>query len=166
MGERKPNGNWGETEAAADRRKEAFELRKRKMPYRKIAEVLDVSVSTAFSYVEEYWKELEAATKETAEQVRNQELETLDELEARWAPLALHEGLNVSKLIEGPDGEVKHIRLEDYDAGLKAVDRLLKIHERRSKLLGLDAAQKVEGEIKHTHMTLEEFEKRVKEAEE
>lgn len=157
--------NWGATEKRAINVKRAFELRAKKMSYRKIAEVIGVSVKSAFDYVDEYWKELDADTKETADKVRAQELETLDELEARWAPLALHEGLNVSKLIEGPDGEVKHIRLEDYDAGLKAVDRLLKIQERRSKLLGMDAAQKVEGEIRHTHLTLDEFQKRMEEAE-
>lgn len=154
----------GEAENAAANRERAFELRRQRLSYREIAKKLGVSAKTAFVYVDEYWAQLDAVTKEKAELVRDMELETLDALQARWEPLALHPCLDVQKVIPGTDGEVKIIRMEDFDAGLKAADKVLKIMERRARLLGLDAALKVEGDVKHTHMTLEEMEKRLRDA--
>ncbi len=59
-----------------------------------------------------------------SEQVRDQELASLDEIYKRWAPVAL--------------------KSEDSELALKVIDRLLKIQERRAKLLGLEAPAKVD----------------------
>lgn len=150
---------------AARNRKLAFELRSQRMTYRQIAAELGVSVKIAFNYVADVFADLKDSTRESAELVRAMELETLDVMQARWEPLAIHEGLDVQKIINGAGGEPVVIRMEDYDAGMKAVDRVLKIQERRAKLLGLDAATKVEGTVQHTHLTLDELEQRMRDAE-
>ncbi len=59
-----------------------------------------------------------------AEQVRDQELASPAEIYKRWAPMALES--------------------EDSELALKVIDRLLKIQERRAKLLGLEAPAKVD----------------------
>lgn len=153
--------NPGASENAALNRKRAFDLRLQGKNYRQIAAALGVSVKTAFTYVDGLWSELEADTHQTAEKVRAMELLQLDELESVWMPIALSDNLDVHKIIDSKQGEPIKISMEAYEAGLKAVDRVLKIKERRAKLLGLEAPQKVE----HSgHLTLDEFEARVKAA--
>lgn len=90
------------------------------------------------------------------------ELQTLDAMERRWLPLALHPALDVST----KKGKAS-IGLPAYGAGLKAVDRVLKIHERRAKLLGLDMPEKQEhsGKVVHRHLTLAEFRERIAQSE-
>ncbi len=75
-----------------------------------------VSIKTAHQYVNAYWEEIKDTTAEVAEQVREMELASLDQMYKRWAPVALES--------------------EDPELALKVIDRLLKIHERRAKLLG------------------------------
>ncbi|MFC9874868.1 hypothetical protein [Nocardia salmonicida] len=100
-------------EAIEKRRRmaEALRLRETGANYRMIGEALEVSTSTAHGYVTDAIKEL---TREPAEAVLQMELNRLDTLTYRlW---------------------------EDATAdNLKAVDRVLRIMERRDKLTGLDA---------------------------
>lgn len=130
------------------KRQHAFELRCQKKTFRQIADALGVSVCTAFQYVDEHWQKVEALTIEKADCLRQMELKTLDEMEARWMPLAVH-----------PEAEAS-------GDSLKAVDRVLKIQERRAKLLGIDAPEKHElsGKLIHEHLTLDELEKRLQDA--
>lgn len=85
--------------------------------------------------------------REPAEQLRQLELERLDEM-ARIAWSVLYtKHLHVSasgKVARHPDtGEV----LIDHEPTFAAMDRLLKIGERRAKLLGLDAPTRIEAEV-------------------
>ncbi len=82
------------------------------------------SIKTAHQYVNAYWEEIKDTTGELAEQVREMELASLDKLYKCWAPIAL--------------------QIEDSELALKIIDRLLKIQERRAKLLGLEAPAKVD----------------------
>ncbi len=118
------DANRGANEQAAENRKIAFELRKRRYTYQEIADHLDVSIKTAHQYVNAYWEEIKDTTAEVAEQVREMELASLDEIYKRWAPVALES--------------------EDSELALKVIDRLLKIQERRAKLLGLETPAKVD----------------------
>lgn len=158
------DANRGQAEQAALNRKKAFELRAKRQTYQQIGDTLGVSGKTAWGYVEEHWRELKELTKEEAEMLRHIELQTLDQMEARWAPLATAAELDVQKLMKGKDGPVV-IHLQAYDAGLKAVDRVLKIQERRARLLGLDMPEKIEHSgPKHMHLTLDEFRERLRDA--
>lgn len=105
------------------RRLEALDLRKAGLSYRMIAERLGVVHETARSDVLAALKQLsEHQNTETAE-YRNLELERLDRLQlAIWK--------------------------QAIDGNLGAIDRLLKISERRARLMGLDAP--VKQEIEHS----------------
>lgn len=151
----------GASEAAEVRKQKAYELRCKGLTYQQIGDALGVSIKTAHEYVDEVWKYNRERTADSADKLREMELAKLDELEARWMPLALAAELDVSKEVIKGDDNVVHIELDAWDAGMKAVDRVLKIQERRAKLLGIEAPQKVE----HSgHLTLDEYERRLKEA--
>ena len=97
----------------------ALELRKRGMNYTQIGEKLGCARSTACRYVISELENLADKCREEAVHVRDLELQRLD---------ALY--LKAWEAVEGGD--------------LPAIDRCLRIMERRAKLLGLDAAQKVD----------------------
>lgn len=73
---------------------------------------------------------------------RAMELESYDELEAEcWRQLRrAHVLVDRGQLVRGDDGRV----IEDDRFVLETVDRILKIKERRAKLLGLDAPTRAE----------------------
>ncbi len=97
----------------------ALELRKRGMNYTQIGEKLGCARSTACRYVLSELENLADKCREEAAQVRDLELQRLDAL--YLVAYAEVEGGNVP-----------------------AIDRCLRIMERRAKLLGLDAAEKVD----------------------
>lgn len=105
----------------AERRRRALNLRKTGFSYRQIAEQLDVTVKTAYNDVQH---ELKAITKEPAEQVLEIELNRLDDL------------LRVTSAVA-------------FDASRKAgdrlgaIDRALRIMDRRAKYLGIDEPKAV-----------------------
>jgi len=96
----------------------ALELRKRGMNYTQIGEKLGCARNTACRYVLSELENLADKCREEAVHVRDLELQRLD---------ALY--LKAWEAVEGGD--------------LPAIDRCLRVQERRAKLLGLDAAQKV-----------------------
>jgi len=101
---------------AAERRQQALALRRAGLTYRDIARALGCSPQHAHRMVQEALKEIVEKTREDAEQVLQLELQRLDEAQASiWR-------------------QVK-------EGHLGAVDRLLRIMERRAKLLGLDQIQ-------------------------
>ena len=97
------------------RKKEALQLRLEGKTYTEIAEHMGKSVSTVHGYVT---GSLAEVTKEDAQQLRDVEAARLDALQhAIW-----------DKAIDGD---------------LSAIDRVIKIIDRRARLLGLDAPQQV-----------------------
>jgi hypothetical protein len=97
----------------------ALELRKRGMNYTQIGEKLGCHRSTACRYVLSELENLADKCREEAVHVRDLELQRLDALYL-----------------------VAYAEVED--GNIPAIDRCLRIMERRAKLLGLDAAEKVE----------------------
>ncbi len=93
-------------------------MRKQSYTYREIAQRLGVPVASAYRYVNDHWQEISDATDEVAELVRDLELEKLDRLERILSP---------------------KVDADNMDVSLRIVDRLLRIQERRAKLLGLEA---------------------------
>jgi hypothetical protein len=114
---------------AFERKLRALELRKGGATFEQIGKTLDVSTATAYSYVMEALKE---TLREPADELRTLELERIDRLALALWPRAVGER-------ESVDG-----RIVVHPADLRAVDRVVKLMERRAALLGLDAPQKLE----------------------
>jgi DNA-binding CsgD family transcriptional regulator len=76
---------------AAERREQAWELKKRGYSYRQIAEKLATSKSTAERDIKRVLDELNARTLETAAEARALDLARLDELLVAWFDTALRE---------------------------------------------------------------------------
>ena len=98
----------------------ALELRTRGLNYTQIGEKLGCARSTACRYVLSELENLADKCREEAVHVRDLELQRLDDLYL----------LAYRAIIRGND--------------LAGIDRCLRIMERRAKLLGLDAAAKVD----------------------
>lgn len=112
-------GKTKEQATIAPRKAEALELRKAGYSFRKIAERLQISVGQAFKDVNNELKELAAQRLDSAEELRELELERLDMWLAALDPMVQ----------VGNEGSIR---------------TAVKIAERRAKLLGLDAPAKTD----------------------
>ena len=109
----------GKIESSAERRNQALELRKAGASYRAIGEKLGVSHVMAFNYISQALGALAEVQAAAAADLRTIELLRLDDMQLALA---------------------KQVR-----AGhLGAIDRTLRIMERRSKYCGLDSAIRTE----------------------
>jgi len=106
----------------AARREKAIALRVRGKTVRDIAKELGVSVGLAHSDLDAVRSELAEQTREYAETERSFQLARLDEATQLCMRLIQEAG----------------------DEGLAAVDRLVKLEDRRAKLLGTDAPERNE----------------------
>lgn len=120
-------GRRGQSEQAAERRVEALKRRIAGGSYRAIARELGVSEAQAFRDVQAELDKLAQQAQEEASRLRVLELRRLDEMLIRLSPMLYPKsGDNVN---------------------LGAIDRALKIMERRAKLLGLDAPTQNKHEV-------------------
>lgn len=103
---------------AAERRAQAVELRMEGRTFDRIGAELGISRQRAYQLVSGALGKLQRETLDRVEEALALELERLDALQ-----LAIYEKATAGDL--------------------RAIDRMLKIMERRAKLLGLDAPQKV-----------------------
>jgi transcriptional regulator len=117
-------GKRGQSEEAAERRVRALQLRILGLSYRRIAAELNVSEAQSFRDVQSELDRLAKQAQENAEQLRTLELRRLDEMQAAIAP--------------------QLFPAKGNNANLGAIDRALRIMERRARLLGLDAPEKKE----------------------
>lgn len=108
----------GKDEAIAERRAKALELRKAGGSYRAIARALGVPLSTAWGDVQAELGALRDLAAKLAEDVRELELRRLDDWTTGLTPKA---------------------RKGDH----MAVNALVRIQERRARLLGIDAPTKI-----------------------
>lgn len=134
-------GRYIRTADSAQRDAEACQLRGRGVTYDEIATQLGFADrSKARQAVE---RALDQTIREPAEELRMLELQRLDELWRRaWAILEReHQVVQLGKVVRDVNGQA----VVDHGPTLQAIDRLLKIQERRAKLLGLDAPTKFEG---------------------
>lgn len=109
----------GQEEGAAVRRAEALELRIAAASYRQIGKQLGVSEKTAYYDVQRELARLQTMRTKRAEDLRGLELARLDRM-----------ALALNRKIAG--GEER------------AITAMLRLMERRARLLGLDAATKVD----------------------
>lgn len=139
MAVRAGNGKYSKDPETAARDAEACRLRARALSYAEIAKQLGyVDEGHAYQAVK---RALLATVAEPAEEVRKHELQRLDNLYKLALQIAERAHVVVSQ------GRVVYLGdspLEDDGPALQAVDRLLKIQERRARLLGLDAPVKHE----------------------
>lgn len=143
MGRVKPpqgaDGKFIRTLEGAERDAEACRLKSRGLSYRAIAEQLGYADhSCARRGVE---RALAETVAEPAAELRQLELMKLDAMERAVLDVLEREHVKVN------DGEVVKVdgkTLIDDAPVLQAVDRLIKIGERRAKLLGLDAPKRLE----------------------
>lgn len=158
-------GRYTRSVETAQRDAVIAEMRSRRMTYQQIADELGISTSTAY---EAYQRVLARTIEEPAAEARQRELEDLDRAQRavlevlegehyavshgrvvrRWLAWETdEEGNPVLDELGKPIGIYEDV-LDDGPI-LQAVDRLVKIGESRRKLLGLDAAQKMDvtGEI-------------------
>jgi transposase len=118
--DRDGNGKYTRDLAVAERDATAARLRTQGLSYRAIGEALGIDPSMAYRGVQ---RVLAETVQEAGAEMRKIELERLDEAWQRVQALA---------------------GSSDDDVALKAEAMLLKIQERRAKLLGLDSPTKVD----------------------
>ncbi len=126
-------GNLADANKAAqiaEKRRQALSMREMGYSYEEIAQALGwTSRATAYAFVK---RALKATYQEPADEVRKLELKRLDRLtRAIWQKATGK--VNSDGTVEPPD--------------LFALDRLLKLMNRRAALLGLDAPVKVKTDI-------------------
>lgn len=139
-GKRSPKGARERTITTAERDAQAARLRAQHLTYDDIAAQLGYS-SRGHAY-QAVQRALIAAVREPAEELRQIELDRLDALARTCQDVLARHHVVVShgKVVAGSDGTP----LADDGPVMQAVDRLLKIQERRAKLLGLDTPVKAD----------------------
>lgn len=154
---RSGRGKYIRTTETAERDAEAARLRTQGFTYQQIGDQLGMTKTTAHKAC---MRALSDIVREPAEDLLKVELERLDaqlvrlnslEAAARKVLQARHITVNNGHIIYHPGTEQP---MEDDGPVLAAIDRLVKIEaarnqnsERRAKLLGLDAALKVEATV-------------------
>ncbi|MFF7879125.1 hypothetical protein ACFZDM_33430 [Streptomyces californicus] len=136
----RPHGGDGQfvrSLTTAQRDAEAARLRTQGWTYQRIADHLKFKQrADAYNAVK---RVLDATVREAGEDIRTLELERLDRLEAAANEVLEREHVTVSN---GRVVVLHETPLPDDGPVLAAIDRLLKIQERRARLLGLDAPTK------------------------
>lgn len=136
------NGRFVRTPDTAERDADACKLRNLGHSYDEIAAQLGfANRSAAYKAVE---RAMRLTVQEPAAAQRTLQLARLDLLfREAWAVLkAEHVAINNGRVIMNPANPEEPLR--DHGPVLAAIDRLLKIEERRAKLLGLDAPVRAE----------------------
>jgi hypothetical protein len=137
------NGRYYRTVEDAERDERAARLRADGWTFARIAEELGYdSRATAHHAVQRVLKE---TVREAGEDLRSLELERLDKLYRSAMGVLERQHVTVShgKIIQAPDPDTgEETPLIDDAPVLNAIDRLLRIQERRARLLGLDAPVK------------------------
>lgn len=136
----RPHGGDGQfvrSLTTAERDAEAARLRSKGWQYPRIAAQLGFKHrADAYNAVQRVLKE---TVREAGDEIRTLELERLDALYAAASDVLEREHVTVSN---GRVVDLLGTPLPDDGPVLAAIDRLLKIQERRARLLGLDAPTK------------------------
>lgn len=122
----------------AQRDMRAAEMRSRSMTYQQIADALEMSVGAAYKAVQRAFASIPT---EEAVEAKRQELDKLDRIERHLLGVMEREHIKVDhgKVIRDDEtGE----RILDDGPGVQAASTLLRVQERRTRLLGTDAPQR------------------------
>lgn len=115
------------------RQQEALDLRVKGLSYDKIAKEMGITGKRAYDLVTAALTHAESNTAEKLEQVLAVELRRLDEMMEVCVTILEKETVQIVT----KDGIVLEIEMDD-ELRLKTLDRIVKIQERRAKLLGMD----------------------------
>lgn len=134
-------GHYTRTPDEVLRDARAVELRRAHLTYDQIARELGYQTRSAAYYAVQ--RGLGDSVLEANDEVRQMEVERLDELSRRALRVVAtpHYRIHNGELIKHPETEEY---LLDHAPVLKAIETLIKLSERKSHLLGLDAVKRVE----------------------
>jgi DNA-binding CsgD family transcriptional regulator len=126
----------------AARRARVLALRLEHRPYAEIATELGITASTARTDYARSLEQLKLEQDAQASTARNVEQAKLDMLEAAAVGVLRRRHITVQhgKIVRDEDGEV----VEDDAPVLQAIDRLVRIAQRRATLTGMDAPVRIE----------------------
>lgn len=134
-----------------ERAQKALDYRRQGLSFAQIGAQLGIDKVTAYRDVTRQLSKLAEQNAGLAAEYRALELERLDDLErtARRILTTRHVQVSHGRVVRGIDvdprtGEVQDTTLEDDAPVLAAVQALLRIGERRARLLGLDAPRVTE----------------------
>lgn len=125
------------TVTVEQQRMKALDLRGEGKSYRKIADALGIDVHRAHTLVIEALDELMVQSTESAEQVKVLELQRLDDLLDR---LLMKMALQRREMVTASGQKVQVPNPDE-----NTVSAILKVMERRARMLGLDAPQEIGG---------------------
>lgn len=139
----------------------AVELRRVGLTYQQIADQMGIDRATVLDSVK---RGLHTLYDEAAEEVRKIEMIRLDDLTrvAQTIMTRRHPLVSQGKVIVHP--ETKEVVLDPMPV-LYAIDRMIRIQERRAKLLGLDAPTKIHAEVRNVEAIDAEIERLMAELE-
>ena len=133
---RERRGRFAKTAESAERDREACRLRTRGMTYQQISDRLGYgSEGNARRAVQACLAAIQADGAEELRAIQLQQLDYLTEQALNVLESAHHVVTQAGRIVTDADGRP----LVDHGPVLAAIDRLLKIQERRAKLMGLDA---------------------------
>jgi hypothetical protein len=144
MSMRNTGSTRGRRRSVATREKDAraLDLRRRGMTYPQIAtELGHKSVSTSYEAVQ---RAMADVARDAAEEVRALEADRLDELTRVLHRVLLTKHYSVSASGKVARHPVTGTPIEDDGPVIQAVNGLIRVSERRARLLGLDAPQRHE----------------------
>jgi hypothetical protein len=137
--------NRAERAALADRRAKLVEYRRQRRPYAEFyAELGYASQQHASRDFNRLLEERLAEVRTSLEAYREEEIQELDHLAATAIEVMRTPHYEISASGRVAEDPTTGLPLLDDKPKLAAIDRLLKIQDRRAKLLGLDSAQRVE----------------------
>ena len=120
----------------------AVGMRLDSVPYRVIADELGVSIATITKWISKYMREY--VPVEDLDALRAKEADILDRMEL--ACVTLLKQMAQANENAAADPDFTGLRYGPDDV-MKVHDRMLRIQERRTRLLGLDSATKIEATI-------------------
>lgn len=128
----------GDDIETAERQARAIELRRQRKTFAQIGAELGVSAPRAHAI---YSAALAAIPAQQIDEHRAEALQELDYLASKALEVLHRHHVTVSngRVVMLLDAEGDAVPVEDDGPVLQAIDRLLKIQERRAKLLGLDS---------------------------
>lgn len=139
----------------ADEQRVCYELRLRGLSIRQIAEHVAVEYGWTLSKstVENRIRcEIRETVEPLRDEVRQMELDRLDRLQqvALHVMNADHPLVSDGRVVRIEQEDGTKVPLQDHAPVLAAMDRFLKIQDRRAKYLGLDAPQRVDATVTET----------------
>jgi len=143
------NGEFVQTQENAERDAEATRLRARGMTYREIGLIFGITDKTAQKAVKRNLQRIAVDAVEDLRQVENLRLDAMEQ-----SVLAVLETKHFTVTQRGIVYNGSEPLVDDLPV-LQAVDRLLRIQQRRASLNGLDNPQKIEVNLKHGDLDLD-----------